>query len=31
MLKNAVEIKYNGEKYFIVPQNGILMVERDEF
>ena len=31
MLKNAVELKYNGEKYFIVPQNGILMVERDEF
>ena len=31
LLKNAVEIKYNGEKYFIVPQSGILMVERDEF
>ena len=31
MLKNAVELKYDGEKYFIVPQNGILMVERDEF
>lgn len=31
MLKNAVEIKYDGKKYFIVPQNGILMVERDEF
>ena len=31
LLKNAVEIKYDGEKYFIVPQNGILMVERDEF
>ncbi len=31
MLKNAVEIKYEGNKYFIVPQNGILMVERDEF
>ncbi|MBP5677465.1 MAG: co-chaperone GroES [Bacteroidales bacterium] len=31
MLKNAVEIKYDGEKYFIVPQSGILMVERDEF
>ena len=31
MLKNAVEVKYNGEKYFIVPQNGILMVEREDF
>ena len=31
MLKNAVELKYDGIKYFIVPQNGILMVERDEF
>ena len=31
LLKNAVEIKYNGEKFFIVPQSGILMVERDEF
>lgn len=30
LLKNAVEIKYDGEKYFIVPQSGILMVERDE-
>ena len=29
--KNAVEIKYNGEKYFIVPQSAILLVERDEF
>ncbi len=31
MLKNAVEIKYDGHKYFIVPQGGILMVERDEY
>lgn len=31
LLKNAIEIKYNNEKYFIVPQNAILMVERDEF
>ena len=31
MLKNAVEIKYNGNKFFIVPQSGILMVEREEF
>ena len=31
MLKNAVEIKYDGAKYFIVPQSGILMVEREAF
>ncbi len=31
MQKSAVEIKYNGEKYYIVPQNAILLVERDEF
>lgn len=31
MQKSAIEIKYNNEKYFIVPQNAILMVERDEF
>ncbi len=31
LLKNAVEIKYDGEKYFVVPQSGILMVEREEF
>lgn len=31
MQKNAVEIKYNGHKYFIVPQSAILLVERDEF
>lgn len=31
MNKNAVEIKYNGEKYYIVPQSAILLVERDEF
>lgn len=29
MQKNAVEVKYQGEKYFVVPQNAILMVERD--
>lgn len=29
--KTAVEIKYNGEKYFIVPQSSILLVERDSF
>ena len=31
MLKNAVELKYDGVKYYVVPQSGILMVERDEF
>lgn len=29
--KNAVEIKYAGKKYFVVPQNAILLVEREEF
>jgi co-chaperonin GroES (HSP10) len=29
--KGATEIKYNGEKYYIVPQNAILLVERDDF
>ncbi|MBP5326691.1 MAG: co-chaperone GroES [Bacteroidales bacterium] len=29
--KSAVEIKYNGEKYYIVPQSAILLVERDDF
>ncbi|PWJ43173.1 co-chaperone GroES [Sediminitomix flava] len=29
--KNAIEVKYGEEKYFIVPQHSILMVERDEF
>ncbi|NJL12957.1 MAG: co-chaperone GroES [Microscillaceae bacterium] len=28
--KNAFEVQYQGEKYFIVPQHAILMVERDE-
>ena len=31
MAKNAVEIKYDSKKYFIVPQGAILMVEREEF
>ena len=31
MQKSAIEIKYDGEKYYIVPQNAILMVERVEF
>lgn len=29
--KEAVEIKYNGTKYYVVPQSAILLVERDEF
>ena len=29
--KGATEIKYNGEKYYIVPQNAIMLVERDNF
>ena len=28
--KGAFEVIYNAEKYFIVPQHSILMVERDE-
>ena len=28
--KNAFEIQYEGEKYFIVPQSSILMLEREE-
>lgn len=28
--KGAVEIQYHGEKYFIVPQHSILLLERDE-
>ncbi|MCF8235778.1 MAG: co-chaperone GroES family protein [Bacteroidales bacterium] len=28
--KGAVEIVFNGEKYFIVPQHSILLLERDE-
>ncbi len=26
--KNAVELKYEGEKYYVVPQSAILLVER---
>ena len=26
----AYEVMYQGEKYFIVPQSSILMIERDE-
>ncbi len=28
--KSAIEIAYEGEKYFIVPQHAILLLERDE-
>lgn len=28
--KGAYEVMYEGERYFIVPQNAILMLERDE-
>lgn len=28
--KSAFEIKYEGEKYFIVPQSAILMLEREQ-
>jgi co-chaperonin GroES (HSP10) len=28
--KGAVEVMYEGDKYFIVPQASILMLERDE-
>ena len=28
--KSAFEVIYNGEKYFIVPQSSILMLEREE-
>ncbi len=30
MQKGAIEIVYEGEKYFIVPQHSILLLERDE-
>ena len=30
LLSGAVEIIYEGEKYFIVPQSAILMLERDD-
>lgn len=31
MQKGSIEVLYKDEKYFIVPQNLILMVEREEF
>lgn len=30
LLSGATEVMYQGEKYFIVPQNAILMLEREE-
>ena len=30
LLSGATEIIYHGEKYFIVPQSAILMIEREE-
>ena len=30
LLSNATEIMYSGEKYYIVPQSAILMLERDD-
>lgn len=30
LLNGATEVMYEGEKYFIVPQSAILMLERDE-
>jgi co-chaperonin GroES (HSP10) len=30
MQKGAVEVIYNNEKYFIVPQHSILLLERDD-
>ncbi len=30
LLSGAIEIMYEGEKYFIVPQSAILMLEREE-
>ena len=30
LLSGATEVLYEGEKYFIVPQSAILMLERDE-
>ena len=30
LAKSAFELKYEGEKYYIVPQSSILMLEREE-
>ena len=31
LMSGATEIQYEGEKYFIVPQSAILMLEREEY
>lgn len=30
LISSATEVMYEGEKYFIVPQSAVLMLERDE-
>lgn len=30
LLSAAIQVMYEGDKYFIVPQSAILMLERDE-
>ncbi len=30
LLKGSIEIQYNDQKYFIVPQHSVLLLERDE-
>ena len=30
LLKGAYEIQFEGEKFFVVPQNAVLMLEREE-
>ncbi len=30
LMKNAIEISYNDQKYFIVPQHSILLLERED-
>jgi chaperonin GroES len=30
LLSGVTEVMYEGEKYFIVPQGAVLMLERDE-
>lgn len=30
LLQNAIEVMYENEKYFIIPQHAILMLEREE-
>jgi chaperonin GroES len=30
LAKGAIEIQYDGEKYFVVPQHSILLLERDD-